>query len=134
MALMKVEVAFVNPFEIFIFGRFLFGHLLPCFAKLREHGEDSWPLFRSVTQQGDVIDHPIRGEDVRRIIRRRAQLAGIDTAKVSAHSIRSGFVTEAARQGVAMLDTMALTTHRNVETLRRYYRPAELSANPAARL
>ncbi len=33
-----------------------------------------------------------------------------------------------------MLDTMALTTHRSVETLRRYYRPAELAANPAARL
>ncbi len=59
-----------------------------------------------VTQQGEVTDHPIR----------------------------SGFVTEAARQGVAMLDTMAPTTHRSVETLRRYYRPAELSANPAARL
>ncbi len=40
----------------------------------------------------------------------------------------------AARQSVAMLDTMALTTHRSVETLRRYYRPAELAANPAARL
>ena len=81
-----------------------------------------------------MTDHPIRGEDVRRIIRRRAHLAGIDTAKVSAHSIRSGFVTEAARQGVAMLDTMAITTHRSVETLRHYYRPAELAANPAARL
>ncbi len=97
-------------------------------------GADSGSLFRSVTQQGDVTDHPIRGEDVRWIIRRRARLAGIDTAKISAHSIRSGFVTEAARQGVAMLDTMALTTHRSVETLRRYYRPAELAANPAARL
>ena len=97
-------------------------------------GEDSGSLFRSVTHQGDGTDQPIRGEDVRRIIRRRAHLAGIDTAKVSAHSIRSGFVTEAARQGVAMLDTMALTTHRSVETLRRYYRPAELAANPAARL
>ncbi len=40
------------------------------------------------------------------------------------HSLRSSFVTELARQGVAMLDTMALTTPRSVETLRRYYRPA----------
>ncbi len=42
----------------------------------------------------------------------------------SAHSLHSGCVTEAARQGVATLDTMALTTHRSVETLRRYYRPS----------
>ncbi len=40
----------------------------------------------------------------------------------------------AARQGVAMLDTMALTSHRSIKRLRRYYRPAELAANPAARL
>ena len=47
---------------------------------------------------------------------------------------RSWRVTEAARHGVATLDTMAIMTHRSVETLRRYYRPAELAANPAARL
>ncbi len=92
------------------------------------------PIFRSVTQQREILPEPLRGEDIRRIVRRRAKLAGIDVARVSAHSLRSDFVTEAARQGVAMLDTMALTTHRSVETQRRYYRPAELAANPAARL
>ncbi len=88
-------------------------------------GSAEGPIFRSVTQQGEILPAPLRGEDVRRIVRRRAKLAGIDVARVSAHSLRSGFVTEAARQGVAMLDTMALTTHRSVETLRRYYRPAD---------
>ncbi len=97
-------------------------------------GSAEGPIFRSVTQQREILPTPRRGEDIRRIFRRRTKLGGIDVARVSAQSLRAGFVTVAARQGIAMLDTMALTTHRSVETLRRYYRPAKLATNPAARL
>ncbi len=92
------------------------------------------PIFRSVTQQREILRAPLRGEEIHRIVRPLAKRAGIDVVGVGAHSLRSGFVTEAARQGVAVPDTMAMTTHRSVETLRHYYRPAELAASPAARL
>lgn len=43
----------------------------------------------------------------------------------SAHSLRSGFVTEADRQGVRLADTMALTGHTSVATVLGYTRASE---------
>jgi hypothetical protein len=48
-------------------------------------------------------------------VRRRAQLAGLN-GEFSAHSLRSGFMTEAGRQNVPLAEEMALTGHRSVQT------------------
>jgi hypothetical protein len=42
------------------------------------------------------------------IVKRRAQLAGLE-GDFGAHSLRSGFVTEAGRQNIPLGDTMAMT-------------------------
>lgn len=55
--------------------------------------------------------------------------------KLLAHSLRSGFVTEAARFGVSLGQTMAMTGHRSLQTVMGYYQSGELSAaSTAARL
>jgi integrase len=54
--------------------------------------------------------------------------------RLSAHSLRSGFVTEAGKQGVALGDTMALTGHRSVHTVMDYYQSGEVGGTRAARL
>jgi integrase len=71
---------------------------------------------------------------VRNIVRRRAQLAEAPLGRLSAHSLRSGFVTEAAKQGISLGETMALTGHRNVQTVMGYYQSGEASTSRAARL
>jgi hypothetical protein len=38
-----------------------------------------------------------------------------------AHSLRSGFVTEAGRQNIPLGDTMAMTGHRSIQTVMRYF-------------
>lgn len=63
---------------------------------------------------------------VRDIVKYRAQLAGLPDT-FSAHSLRSGFVTEAAAQNVPLADTMAMTGHRSVASVVGYYRPSGIT-------
>lgn len=70
---------------------------------------------------------------VRTIVQERCALAGIE-GDFSAHSLRSGFVTEAGRQDVSLADTMALTGHLSIPTVMGYYRAESTVLNRGARL
>lgn len=87
---------------------------------LAASGLQSGPIFRRI-RKGDVIGEPLTPSAVRDIVRQRAQLAGLGD-DFSAHSLRSGFVTEAVRQQIPMPETMALTGHRSVASLVGYFR------------
>ena len=67
------------------------------------------------------------------IVQRRARLAGLE-GDFGGHSLRSGFVTEASRQGVALPAIMQLTEHRAVSSVVGYFQAGGATANPAARL
>jgi integrase len=90
------------------------------------------PLFRRILN--DRIVEPLRDGAVREIIRRRARIADHPLGTLSAHSLRSGFVTEAGKQGISLGETMAMTGHRSVQTVMGYYQSGELSTSRAARL
>jgi integrase len=57
-------------------------------------------------------------------------MAGLDE-KFSAHSLRSGFLTEAGRQGVPLGETMALTGHRSTASLIGYFRQTIIDSKGA---
>lgn len=65
------------------------------------------------------------GDWAARIVQRRAQLAGLED-DWAAHSLRSGFVTEAGRQGVPLGEVMAMTEHRCVDTVMCYFQAGSL--------
>jgi len=67
------------------------------------------------------------------IVQRRAQRAGVK-GDFGGHSLRSGFVTEAGRQGVPLPDVMAMTGHTSVPTVIGYFQSGSATNNPAARL
>jgi len=67
------------------------------------------------------------------VIQRRAALAGLE-GNFGGHSLRSGFVTEGARQGVALPALMAMTDHRSVASVVGYFQQGGPQHNPAARL
>jgi integrase len=90
------------------------------------------PIFRRILN--DRIVEPIKDGAVRDIIRRRALMAEEPLGRVSAHSLRSGFVTEAGKQGISLGETMAMTGHRSVQTVMGYYQSGELSTSRSARL
>jgi integrase len=87
---------------------------------LAASGVQSGAIFRRI-RKGDQIGEPLSPAAVRDIVRQRAQLAGLGD-DFSAHSLRSGFVTEAVRQQVPLPETMALTGHRSVASLVGYFR------------
>ncbi|EUB74827.1 integrase family protein [Pseudomonas sp. GM41(2012)] len=86
---------------------------------------ESGPLFRRLYKGNKVGATALSSDQVARIIQRRAQLAGLD-GDWAAHSLRSGFVTEAGRQGVPLGDVMAMTEHRSVTTVMGYFQAGTL--------
>lgn len=89
-------------------------------AWLGKSGIRDGKIFRRVLKNGRVGDS-LSTASVRNIVRQRAQLAGL-SENFSAHSLRSGFVTEAANQDIPLPDTMALTGHRSVTSVLGYFR------------
>lgn len=67
------------------------------------------------------------------IVKRRARLAGLE-GDFGAHSLRSGFVTEAGKQGIPLAAVMAMTEHRSVASVIGYFQSGQAEDNPAARL
>jgi integrase len=90
------------------------------------------PLFRRISN--DRIVAPLKDGAVREIIRRRARMAAEPLGNLSAHSLRSGFVSEAGQQGISLGETMAMTGHRSVQTVMSYYQTETQSTSRAARL
>jgi integrase len=78
----------------------------------------SGALFRRI--RGSQVAEPLSGQAVWLIVKRRAQLAGLE-GNYGAHSLRSEFVTESGRQNVPMKEAMAMTGHRSVQTFLRYF-------------
>lgn len=83
------------------------------------------PLFRRIYRGGRVGAAALSGDQVARIVKRRAELAGLP-GDWAAHSLRSGFVSEAGRQGVPLGEVMAMTEHRSVPTVMGYFQAGTL--------
>ncbi len=94
-------------------------------------GITTGPIFRRV--RGSVVGAPLAPQSVRAIVQRRAALAGLP-ADYSAHSLRSGFMTEAGKQNVPLAEAMALTGHRSVQTAVRYFQTGAVEKSKAANL
>lgn len=90
-------------------------------------------IFRSIGKKGDVRG-ALSGNDVRRIVKKRANLAGYDENLFSAHSLRRGFVTESGRQGKPIGDVMKLTSHKSISTAMKYYEAGNVTNNSCAEL
>ncbi|SOY66505.1 site-specific integrase [Cupriavidus taiwanensis] len=101
-------------------------------AWLAAAGIDHGPLFRRI-RRGGHVGEGLSDAAVSRIVKARCALAGLD-GDYSAHSLRSGFVTEAAAQQVPLAETMAMTGHASVSTVVRYFRAADARRSRAADL
>lgn len=92
----------------------------------------SGPVFRAVDQMGRVAPRPMHPDSVAYIIKRAARRAGLDDEVLAGHSLRSGHVTQAARNGVGERVIMDQTGHKSPATLRRYIRQGRLFLENAA--
>jgi integrase len=92
-------------------------------------------IFRGIRKGGkEIFKKGISDKQIARIIKNRCEKAGYDSNQYTAHSIRSGFVTEAGKKGKPIGDIMALTGHKCVEQVMHYYQSGAIINNSAAYL
>ncbi|MBY3522815.1 site-specific integrase [Rhizobium laguerreae] len=95
---------------------------------------DSGSVFRGIGRWGTVSRRAIDPQSVNAIIKQRAAMAGLDPIELSAHGMRSGYLTEAANRGIPLQEAMEQSRHRSVQQASSYYNSAERRSGKAARL
>ena len=95
---------------------------------------DAGPVFRRDRQMGKHRRRRARSakrqRDDQKPLRHRRTRSG----EFSAHGLRSGYLTEAARAGVPLPEAMQQSRHRSVQQAARYYNEGEIARGKAARL
>jgi len=92
------------------------------------------PLFRPVSQVDRALPRKLAPDAIRTILRYRLKLAGLPENYATPHGLRSGFLTQAALDGVPLAAAMKLSLHRSALQAQRYYADVEISENPATDL
>lgn len=84
-------------------------------------GVEQGALFRSIDRNGRLLGrlHP---QSVNLILKALARQEGLSAELTSGHSLRAGFVTEAARVGADLASIQRQTGHTSLEMLARYIR------------
>jgi integrase len=100
-------------------------------AWLRAANIPAGPLFRRLW--GERVGPALSAKAIAAIVQRRAAQANLP-GDFGGHSLRSGFITEGGRQGIALPALMALTDHRSVKQAMDYFQSGSATTNPAARL
>jgi integrase len=98
-------------------------------------GQKCEAIFVHVSKGKDrrVIGQRLSGLAVARLVKARAEDAGLDPALFSGHSLRAGLATAAGDEGAGLADVMRQTRHTSPQTAMRYLRPADLWRNNVTR-
>ena len=91
-------------------------------------------VFRAIDRWEGLSDRALTPQAVNLILKRRCAEAGLDPLMFSAHGLRSGYLTEAARNGVPLPAAMQQSQHRSVQQVASYYNDADRQFSQAARL
>ncbi|WP_269932971.1 site-specific integrase [Aminobacter sp. HY435] len=91
-------------------------------------------IFRAIDRWGHVQRRALTSQAVNLILKRRIAAAGLDPAEFSAHGLRAGYLTEAARRGIPLVEAMQQSQHRSLNQAARYYNDADRKLGKAARL
>ncbi len=93
----------------------------------------SGAIFRQIDQWGHMRDERLTPQSVALIVKSCAIRAGLEPRQFAGHSLRSGFITEAAGAGVDSRDIMAQTGHRSEAVMRGYIQDAGRGASRAVK-
>jgi site-specific recombinase XerD len=78
------------------------------------------PIFRELSQAGRMLDRQASDETVSVAVKEIAKAAGKRPQEYGAHSLRSGFVTDASAKGISLEEIAHQTGHQSLEQLRKY--------------
>jgi site-specific recombinase XerD len=95
-------------------------------AWLAVAGITEGPLFRPINKSGKVGTARLTAQSVALIVKAGARRAGLDPRQFSAHSLRAGWITSAAKRRASIPKMMDVSRHKSIDTLLGYVRDAEL--------
>jgi integrase len=101
---------------------------------LNESGITEGSIFRGLKKNGKLMPLGLSDKQIARIVKDRCQKAGYDPKDYTAHSLRSGFVTESGIRGKPLGDVMAMTGHKSMKEVMRYYKTGDIMNNSTAYL
>jgi site-specific recombinase XerD len=82
-------------------------------------------LFRRVTKGNRLTADRLTDQSVARVIKRLAARAGLMASQYAGHSLRSGFLTSAAKQRASIFKMQAQSRHKSLDVLSGYVRAHE---------
>jgi integrase len=94
----------------------------------------SGPIFREVRKDGSIGTNSLTPQSVNLILKKRCRTAGLDPADFSAHGLRSGFMTQAGRDGIPLVDSMRQSAHNSVQQAAGYYDEQEHAQSLSVRI
>jgi integrase len=84
------------------------------------------PVFRPVRKGDKAGDQRLTSKSVCDIVKAYADQIGLDGTAFGAHSLRSGFLTSAARRGANVFKMRDVSRHKSMDVLQAYVRDADL--------
>ena len=102
-----------------------------CRQWLSESKITSGPIFRSIDRHGNISSKRLSDRAVANIIKRTAEMAGLDPSMFSGHSLRSGFITSAAAANKSERRIMAVSNHKSERIMRKYIRDGSIFVDHA---
>jgi integrase len=84
------------------------------------------PIVSIGDKGGRVGNSRLTDKSVAGIIKTYARRLGLNEADFSGHSLRSGFLTSAARRGASVFKMRDVSRHKSMDVLQNYIRDAEL--------
>ena len=93
---------------------------------------ETGPVFRRLVRGGVVADRALGDREVARIVKRAVRRSGLPPPGFAGHSLRSGFITTAAKRGKSLDAIMRQSGHRSEHVARGYIRHATVFDDNAA--
>jgi site-specific recombinase XerD len=87
---------------------------------------EAGPIFRPVAKGNRVKDTRLTPKSVCTVVKAYAAMIGLDATAYGAHSLRSGFLTSAARKGASIFKMRDVSRHKSMDVLQSYVRDADL--------
>ncbi|MEO0575095.1 MAG: site-specific integrase [Pseudomonadota bacterium] len=94
-------------------------------------GIESGPVFRRMFRGDKVGQSRLSSQSVALVIKELAFKAGLDADSFSGHSLRSGFLTSAARTKANLFKMADQSRHKSLDMLQEYVRHEDLFENNA---
>ena len=94
----------------------------------------SGPIFREIRKDGSIRSNQLTPQSVNLILKKRCRMAGLDPADFSAHGPRSGFMIQAGRDGIPLVDAMRQSAHKSVQQAAGYYDEQEHAQSISVRV